>query len=90
VAISLSVTGTNYASAVIRGHVVAWLGSSASAARHLPVTTTPQLAAKTELAHGTAMAVTGSAVLLALALVIFAVVIARSPAPAGPGASAPR
>jgi EmrB/QacA subfamily drug resistance transporter len=70
--------------------VTVFTAASASAARHLPVGTTAQLAAKTELAHGTAMAVTGSAVLLALALVIVAVVIARSPAPAGAGASAPR
>jgi predicted MFS family arabinose efflux permease len=70
--------------------VTLFTAASASAARHLPVATTAQLAAKTELAHGTATAVTASAVLLALALVIVAVVITRSPAPAGPGASAPR
>jgi hypothetical protein len=70
--------------------VTVFTGASASATRHLPVATTAQLAAKIELAHGTAMAVTGSAIALALALVVVAVLIPRSPAPTGPGASAPQ
>jgi hypothetical protein len=65
-----------------------FIGASASTARHLPVATTAPLAAKVELAHGTAMAVTGSAALLALALVVVALVIPRSAAPTGPRASA--
>jgi hypothetical protein len=68
--------------------VTVFIGASASTARHLPVATTAPLAAKVELAHGTAMAVTGSAALLALALVVVALVIPRSAAPTGPRASA--
>jgi predicted MFS family arabinose efflux permease len=70
--------------------VTVFTAASTSAARHLPAAATAQLGAKAELAHGTATALTGSAVLLALALVVVTVVIRRTPAPTRPDATTPR
>ena len=70
--------------------VTVFSAASTSAARHLPAAATAQLGAKVELAHGTSAALTGSAVLLALAIVVVTVVIRRTPAPTRPDATTPR
>jgi EmrB/QacA subfamily drug resistance transporter len=64
--------------------------AGASAAQHLAAGTTAHQAATIELAHSTARALAGSAVLLALALIVSLAVLRRSPAARPDAAAAPR